>query len=221
MSKALFIAAFSITAAACSTSEAREAEKAKEAAALAASSTPRAPSTVTAPSGTIIHATIQEALSSRSNKSGESVRTTVSADVKDSRGNVVIPAGATLMLTIDKLEPGSDQVRPEGRLMLDVNSVTIRGEQVPLHGTLEPVAHALVGRGITRDEAARVAAGAAIGAGVGQVIGKNTKSTVIGGAVGAVAGGAVAARYAYRDVVVSAGTSVVITLSQSLIVSAR
>jgi uncharacterized protein YcfJ len=77
------------------------------------------------------------------------------------------------------------------------------------------------GRGITTDEAARVGAGTVIGALAGQLIGKNTKGTEIGGAVGAVAGGAVAVRYAYRDVVVSAGTPIVFTLTQSLNISAR
>jgi len=172
-------------------------------------------------SGTRVNATIQDALSSRTNKSGESVRAIVSGDVADARGNVVIPAGSTVTFTIDKLEPGSDQVRPEGRLQLIVSSVTVNGQTYPLDATLEPVPHHLVGRGITTDEAARIAAGTAIGAAAGQVIGKNTKGTVIGGAVGAVAGGAVAVRYAYRDVVVAAGTPVVFTLAQSLNVSAR
>lgn len=221
MSKALFIAMIAVAVGACTTSEAREAEKAAAAAAAGKNPAGNASRTLTAASGTVIHATLQEGLSSRANKSGETVRTTVSGDVADSRGTVVIPAGTTIFLTIDKIEPGSDQVRPEGRLMLNVSSITIRGESVPLHGTLAPIAHTLIGRGVTNDEAARIAAGAAIGAGVGQAIGKNTKGTVIGGAVGAVAGGAVAARYAYRDVVVSAGTPVVITLSQSLLVSAR
>jgi hypothetical protein len=171
--------------------------------------------------GTRIEASISDALSSRTNKSRETVRASVTRDVADDRGRVVIPAGSVVTLTIDKLEPGSDQVRPEGRLQLIVSSVTIGGESYPLSATLDAVPHQLVGRGITKDEAARVAAGTAIGAVAGQVIGKNTKSTVIGGAVGAVAGGAVAARYAYRDVVVSAGTPIVLTLMQPLKVAAK
>ena len=172
-------------------------------------------------SGTRVNATTQQALSSRTNKSGETLRATVSSDVKDARGAVVIPAGSSVTLTIDKLEPGSDQVRPEGRLSLVVSSVTVNGQNYPLSASLEPVAHRLEGRGVTTDEAARIGAGTAVGAVVGQVIGKNTRSTVIGGAVGAVAGTAVAVRYAYRDVVVPAGTPIAFTLTQSLNVSAR
>lgn len=172
-------------------------------------------------SGTSVHATIQDALSSRTNKAGETVRAIVSGDVKDARGGVVIPAGSAVTLTIVQLEPGSDQVRPEGRLSLDVSSITVNGTAYPLAANLEPVAHHLQGRGVTSDEAARMGAGTAIGALAGQMIGKNTRSTVIGGAVGAVAGTAVAVRYAYRDVVVSAGTPIAFTLAQSLNVSAR
>jgi hypothetical protein len=172
-------------------------------------------------SGARVDATIQDALSSRTNKAGESLRATVSRDVKDARGDVVIPAGSTATLRIEQLEPGSDQVRPEGRLSLVVSSVTVNGQEYQVAASLEPVPHHLQGRGVTTDEAARVGAGTAIGALAGQVIGKNTKSTVIGGAIGAVAGTAVAVRYAYRDVIVSAGTPIVFTLTQSLNVSAR
>ncbi len=172
-------------------------------------------------SGTRIEATIGQELSSRTNKSGETVHATVTGDVADGGGRVLIPAGSAVTLVIDKLEPGSDQVRPEGRLMIDPRSVTVNGETFPIEGTLGPVPHVMKGRGLTKDEAARIAAGAAIGAGVGQAVGKDTKSTVIGGAVGTVAGGAVAARYAYRDVVVAAGTPIVITLGNRLTISSR
>ena len=194
-----------------------------------ATTTPKAPSrpVVTAPaqhslaSGTRVSASMQTGLSSRTNKSGELVRANVSSDIKDARGNVVIPAGSTINMTIDKLEPGSDQIRPEGRLMLNVNSVTVNGREYPVSASLDPIPHTMKGRGITTDEAARVAAGTAIGAIAGQVIGKNQKGTIIGGAVGAVAGGAVAAKYAYRDVIVAAGAPITITLNQSLAVAAR
>jgi hypothetical protein len=172
-------------------------------------------------SGTRVGATIQTALSSRTNKAGETLRATVGANVTDSRGRTVIPAGSTVLLTIVQLEPGSEQVRPEGRLVLAVKSVEIDGVTHAIAGTLAPVAHHFEGRGITKDEAARIGAGTAVGAVAGQVIGKNTKSTVLGGAIGAVAGTAVAVRYAYHDVVVSAGTPISFTLTNGLTLAAR
>lgn len=172
-------------------------------------------------SGTKVTATIQQGVTSRTNKAGETMLAIVSQNVTDEKGRVVIPAGSNVTLRIAQLEPGSDQVRPEGRLSLVVSSVTINNETYPLDATLEPVPHHFEGRGITKDEAARIGAGTAVGAVAGQVIGKNQKSTVLGGAIGAVAGTAVAVRYAYRDVVVSAGTPIVFTLTQSLNVAAR
>lgn len=180
-----------------------------------------APAERTLSSGTRVEATIQNALSSRTSKPGEMFTASVAGDVKDARGRVVIPAGSTVALTIAQLEPGSDQVRPEGRLSFVVNAVKIDGRSYEVTAALEPVPHHLEGRGVTTDEAARIGAGTAIGAAAGQIIGKNTKSTVIGGAIGAVAGTAVAVRYAYRDVIVTAGTPIVFTLTQSLSVSAR
>jgi len=182
---------------------------------------PAAPAERSLGTGTRVSASMQSGLSSRVNKSGELVRANVSSDIRDARGNVVIPAGSTINMTIDKLEPGSDQIRPEGRLMLNVNSVTVNGREYSVNASLDPVPHTMKGRGITTDEAARVAAGRALGAIVGQVIGKIQKGTVIGGAVGAVAGGAVAAKYAYRDIIVAPGAPITITLNQSLTVAAR
>lgn len=171
--------------------------------------------------GTRVGATLQTALHSRTNKAGETVRAVVSANVTDARGRVVIPAGSNVLLSVVQLEPGSEQIRPEGRLVLAVKSVEIDGVTHPISGTLAPIAHHFEGRGITKDEAARIGAGTAVGAVAGQVIGKNTKSTVLGGAIGAVAGTAVAVRYAYRDVVVSAGTPISFTLANTLTLAAR
>ncbi len=178
-------------------------------------------STHTVGAGTRISATMQDALSSRTAKPGERTQATVSRDVTDSKGNVAIPAGSVVSVTIDQLEPGSDQVRPEGRISFSVNSISVHGQSYEIAGDVDPVAHTMKGRGITTDEAARVGAGAAVGAIVGQAIGKNQKSTIIGGAVGTVAGGAVAAKYALRDIIVAAGTPITFTLSKAVTVAAR
>ena len=215
MVRSLAIGTLLMTLAACAGTEG--VKSADSTGASASSGTKSTSGSPALASGTRIEATIEHELSSRVNKSGETVRAKVTSDVADGSGRVVIPAGSTVNLVIDKLEPGSDQTRPEGRLMIDVQSITVRGDTRPVDGTVGPIAHVMKGRGITKDEAGRIAIGTAAGAIVGQVIGKDTKSTVIGGAVGTVAGGAVAVRYAYRDVVVAAGTPVVITLGDRFI----
>jgi hypothetical protein len=168
------------------------------------------------PHGARVEARIDRGFSSRTDKAGETITATVSNDVKNALGTVVIPSGSTVKLTIETLDPGNDQIRPEGRLALVVNSVAAGGRTYPVVADLAPVTHQMVGRGITKDEAERIGAGTAIGAVAGRLIGKSTKGTVIGGAAGAIAGTAVAVHYAYRDVVVAANTPITFTLSQVL-----
>jgi hypothetical protein len=117
-----------------------------------------------------VDATIQDALSSRTNKPGDTLRAVVSHDVIDSRGSVVIPSGSNVTLTIEQLESGSNAVRPEGRIALVVNSVSVNGREQPLNAALEPVQQHMEGA---------------------------------------------------RDVVVSAGTPIVFTLTHTLNISTR
>lgn len=218
MMRSLLAGAMVLGLAACGNSAAKDVPPGADG---AAGGTARTTARRSLESGTRVGATLQTALSSRTNKAGETVRAVVSANVTDSRGRVVIPAGSNVVLGIVQLEPGSEQIRPEGRLVLAVQSVEIGGVTHPISGTLAPIAHHFEGRGITKDEAARIGAGTAVGAVAGQVIGKNTKSTVLGGAIGAVAGTAVAVRYAYHDVVVSAGTPISFTLTNGLTLAAK
>ena len=214
MSRSIFLGLLALGAVGCTISAAKEPSS--------AGNLPGAGSeTRTLASGTQVEATIQDSLSSRINKAGETLHALVSSDVTNARDVVVIPAGSVVLLTIAQLDPGNDQIRPEGRLSLVVTSVTVNGKEHVVTADLEPVAHHLQGRGITKDEAERIGAGTAIGAVAGRVIGKSTKSTVIGGAVGAIAGTAVAVHYAYRDVIVTAGTPISFTLSQALSISAK
>jgi hypothetical protein len=134
-------------------------------------------------SGTRVGATIQGALSSRTNKAGEAVHAIVSGDVLGALGGVVIPAGSDVTLKVDQLEAGSDGVHPEGRLSLVVSSVSINGERQSVSADLAPVPHHLEGRSTAAD--------------------------------------AEAVHHASRDVIVSAGTPIVFTLSHALNVSAR
>jgi len=219
MLRSLLVGAAALGLAACANGAAKDAAPGGANGATGDGSTVAAGRGVEA--GTRVEATIQTALNSRKNGAGESVRAVVSRDVLDARGRVAIPAGSTVTLKVLQLEPGSDQTRPDGRLSLAVSSLTIDGTTYPADATLDPVAHHLEGRGITKDEALRVGAGTAIGALAGQAISKNQRGTVIGGAVGAVAGTAVAVRYAYRDVVVTAGTPIAFTFTNALNLSAR
>lgn len=172
-----------------------------------------APASRTLAIGSRINATWGRTISSSSNKEGETVTITVTSDVKDGRGRVVIPSGATVALLITDLEPATSRSDPDGKLALSVTSTTIRGKTYSLQGVVTSVPHTLKSHGIGTSEAKKVGIGTAVGAVVGQVIGKDTKATVIGGAVGAVGGAVVARQTKNRDLVVSAGAPVVITLT--------
>jgi hypothetical protein len=180
-----------------------------------------APTTRTLGTGSRIDASWGSAITSRSNKAGETVTISVDSDVKDKNGRVVIPAGSTLDLLITQLSPATNRHQADGKLALSVTSATIRGLRYSVQGDVTSVTHSLKGRGVGTAEAVKVGVGTAVGAAVGQAIGKDTKSTVIGGAVGAAGGAAAAAQTASRDVVVSSGAPVVITLTGPLTVSMK
>ena len=172
-----------------------------------------APAARTLAIGSRISGSLSQTINSSSTKEGETVTITVTSDVKDGRGRVVIPSGATVALLITDLEPATSRSDPDGKLALSVTSTTIRGKTYALQGAVTSVPHTLKSHGVGTSEVKKVAIGTAVGAAVGQVIGKDTKATVVGGAVGAVAGAAVARETKNRDLVVTVGAPVVITLT--------
>ena len=176
---------------------------------------------LTLQSGTRIEATTERTISSRSDKAGETFTARVSSDVKDDRGRVVIPAGSTVNLTITELKSATDKSKADGRITVVVNSVTVGAETYPLSAEITSMAHTLKGRGVGEAEVEKTAAGVVIGGIAGRVIGGSSKGTIIGAVVGGAAGAAVAVETANRDVVVAAGTTLVITLDEPVSLAAR
>jgi hypothetical protein len=170
--------------------------------------------------GTRIEATTDRSISSRSDKVGETFTASISRDVKDGRGRVVIPAGSTLNLTISELQSATDRSKI-GSLTVLVNSVTVGGESYPVRAGITSMVHTLKGRGVGEAEVEKTAAGVVIGGIAGRIIGGNTKGTIIGAVVGGAAGAAVAVETANRDVLVSGGTPMVVTLSGPVSIAAQ
>ena len=175
----------------------------------------------TLPSGTAVAVKIQDAISSRTNTVGQHVNGVVSRDVMDDAGRVAIPAGSPVVLTITALGPAKNSGQADGAIALNATSVTVGGTTYDLSDSVGAVPHTLKGRGVTGSAVGNVAVGAAAGAVVGQAVSKNQKGTIIGAAIGAVAGGARAATLADRDVIVTSGTPITLTLTQSLDISAN
>ncbi len=149
--------------------------------------------------------------STKTHKVGQKVAATVSADVTDAAGRVVIPAGATVTMTIAELVV-SENKDDQGKVVLNATSVSFGGASYDLDGVTTEVEHTLKGRGVQAGDAAKVGAGAAAGAIVGRILGGKKKGTVVGGVIGAAAGTAVAVNSADRDVVVSVGSKIILKL---------
>ena len=179
------------------------------------------PATRTLASGAIIDATTGRTITSRSTTPGETLTASVVADTKDRNGRVVLPAGSTVELTVTDITPATNKGQSDGTLTLEVTGVTVHGRKYPISAEVTSMYHGLKGRGVTAGEVEKVAVGTAIGVVAGRVIGGNAKGAIIGGVVGAAGGTVVAIETASRDVVVNAGTPVVITLTGPLTVASR
>lgn len=166
--------------------------------------------------GTTIDAATTTMVTSRHNKAGETLSATVSNDIKDSRGRVVVPAGSIVRMTITEIEPAENKSAKDGKIVLMPATIEIAGKSYPLDASIESVEHTLQGRGVTAGDAAKVGAGAAAGAIAGRVLSGNKSGAIIGGVVGAAVGTGVAVETADRDVVVPAGAHVVLKLTTSL-----
>jgi hypothetical protein len=166
--------------------------------------------------GTVLATAIDAEISSQVNKAGERVTTTVSSDIKDATGRLLIPAGSKVMLTITEIHESENKGDNTGKLTLTPTSVQINGESYALAGTAVALDRYLKSRPTNGGDVAKVGAGTAIGAVAGRVIGGNTKGAVIGGLIGGAVGTQRAIQTHDRDVIVPAGSRVELTLSQEL-----
>ena len=187
----------------------------------ASTPTPRVSRSLTLASGTLIDALTDRTISSRTEKAGATFTARVSSDAKDSRGRVVVPAGSTLSLTITELQAANDKGKADGKLTVQVNSVTIGGQTYAVSAGIASMDHTLKGRGVGSTEVLKTGAGTVLGGIAGRVIGGNSKGTIIGAVVGSAAGAVIAAQTANRDVVVAAGTPLVISLNGPLTITTQ
>ncbi|HYK81993.1 MAG TPA: glycine zipper domain-containing protein [Gemmatimonadales bacterium] len=194
----------------------------KRAAAKAAAprpTAPPAPTTVTAAAGTRVALAVSDTLSTRHVKAGDTFTATVSHDVTDAAGRVVIPAGSSVEGTID----AADARHPTsaGRLALSAHNVTVRGARYAIAATVIAMDTVEQGRGVTAGDAEKVGVGAAAGALLGKLIGKDAKGTIIGGVAGAAGGAAIARETRSIDIVLPKGAGLTLQLDQPLTVKRR
>lgn len=165
-------------------------------------------------SGTAISAKFDAGLSSRTHKAGEKITGTVSSDVKDKNGRVVIPAGSKVHVTIAAIHESERKSDKTGKLVLTPTKVEISGRTYAISGSASALDRILKDRKTNAGDLAKVGVGIGAGALLGTAVtGGSTKGAVIGGVAGGAVGTQRAIQTQDRDVVVPAGSRLKVTLA--------
>ena len=139
------------------------------------------PQPIVIPAGTLITATLDQAISSKTAKVGDTFSATLSHPIVVD-GKAVIPSGSAITGTvIDAKAKG--KIKGEARLDLAANSITIHGKKYPIQTEVQ----SLTEKGKGKRTAATTGGGAAGGALIGGLAGGG-KGAGIGALVGAGAG---------------------------------
>jgi hypothetical protein len=172
-----------------------------------------APAPLALDAGATVSLAVDREITSRTDKAGAMVTATVSSDVQDSQGRVVIPAGSKVTMTITQIHESENKGDKTGKLTLTPNSVEIAGQSYALDASAEALDRTLRDRKTNAGDVAKVGVGAAAGALAGKLIGGSTKAAVIGGVIGGAIGTQRAVETQDRDVVVPASSRVELTLT--------
>lgn len=172
----------------------------------------RRASSVTVPAGTTLDVELLETVSSQTSQVGDSVRARVSGSVHEDGVNA-IPAGSEVIGVVSDAQ-ALRRVGGRARLAIDFTELVLpSGQTVPISAS-----YSQIGKSETGKDAATIGAGAAVGGVLGKQIEKDRRGTVIGAIVGAAAGTAIAAKTKGRQVTLPAGTSLSVSLQDSVTV---
>ena len=179
-----------------------------------AAAKPAAPRERMLASGTAISAKFDAGLSSRTHRAGEKITGTVSSDVKDKNGRVVIPAGSKVHVTIAAIHESERKSDKTGKLVLTPTKVEISGRSYAISGSASALDRTLKDRKTKAGDLAKVGVGIGAGALLGTAVtGGSTKGAVVGGVAGGAVGTQRAIQTQDRDVVVPAGSRLKVTLA--------
>ncbi len=169
---------------------------------------------ITVPEGTVIPVTLDQAISSEDNHSGDEFAATV-ADPVVVEGKTVVPKGARAKGRVVDAKP-SGRLHSAARLELALTSIEVEGKQYEIQTSDTKRA----GKGHTKHNLIFIGGGTAAGAIIGGIAGGG-KGAVIGGAVGAGAGTAGAAATGKKDIKLPPETRLSFPLSQPVTIQVK
>jgi hypothetical protein len=180
---------------------------------------PSAPRTVsnTASAGTTFAVSLNETLSTGTNKAGDGFTATLQEPILDADGDIVVPAGATVRGRVTRVDH-SGNVGETAVMNLAFESISFGGKSYPLEASVVEANPERRTRQSAGTQAGKVAAGAAAGAILGRVLGKDTKSTLKGAVIGAAAGTAIAMGTSDVDAVLRSGSTMRVKLDAPITV---
>ena len=173
---------------------------------------------VTVAQGTEIHVTLSTDISSATSQAGDSLRATTTAPVL-AGGRVAIPEGSTIYGRVTDVVPAKKGLKISekgGAVALAFSKVTTpQGYSTPISASLVSVAKS------SGKTAGIIGGSAAGGALLGKILGGSTKDAAVGAVLGGGIGTGIAAGTKGKELVIPAGTQLVITLDQSLNIADR
>jgi len=169
---------------------------------------------VTVPEGTAIGVTLDHALASNQNNSGDEFEATISAPVVV-EGKTVIPKGARVQGHVAEARE-SGRLKGVARLSLALDSVEVGGKSYEIQTSTV----SRVGGSHKKRNIAMIGGGAGVGTAIGAIAGGG-KGALIGGAVGAGAGTATAAATGKKDITLPAETPLSFKLTQPVTIQVK
>jgi hypothetical protein len=172
------------------------------------------PEPVVVPAGTSLVVTVDQALSSKSSKEGQTFLATLAQPVS-LQGQTAIPKGSSLTGTV-LVAKEKGKIKGEGQLSITLTSITVHGQNYAIQTT--PLDSTVKGKG--KRTAVTTGGGAAGGALIGGIAGGG-KGAGIGALVGAGAGFVGGALTGNKQIEIPAETPLTFALSKSLTLPPR